>query len=49
VVIAVGSKVNENFSTSFPKEIKVYSIGDSKKSRKILEAIHEGTQIAHRI
>jgi 2,4-dienoyl-CoA reductase-like NADH-dependent reductase (Old Yellow Enzyme family)/thioredoxin reductase len=49
VVIAVGSKVNENFSTSFPKEIKVYSIGDSKKPRKILEAIHEGTQIAHRI
>ncbi|WP_187118960.1 FAD-dependent oxidoreductase [Bacillus marasmi] len=50
VVIAVGSRSLNEMAELIKREgFPVYTIGDAKKPRKILEAVHEGFRVAYNI
>jgi 2,4-dienoyl-CoA reductase-like NADH-dependent reductase (Old Yellow Enzyme family)/thioredoxin reductase len=50
IVVAAGSQMNNELKSSLTKTFsEIYTIGDCRETNRILEAIHEGTRIAHRI
>ncbi|MBU1205634.1 MAG: FAD-dependent oxidoreductase [Proteobacteria bacterium] len=47
IILAVGSKPSPDLSIEAEmEEAKIYKIGDCKEARKILEAVHEGYEVA---
>ena len=49
VVMAVGSKSNNDLSKHMPEKIAVFSIGDCVKPRNIIEAVAEGAKVGRQI
>ena len=50
IVIAVGSQTNDELKSYMKGNFaEIFSIGDCKDPNRILEAIHEGTRVAHRL
>ena len=50
VVIAVGSRPEQELYSALQGRVEeLYRIGDCREPRRLLEAVHEATHVAHRI